>query len=183
VACSGWCLGRHGRSLSVGSVVAALVAASALPAPGVVPAARAQSNPRRAVVVPPLVATAVHDLAFGNVLPGIPVSVSSGDPNHSGLFEISGPAAACVRVEFTLPSGLTGGGAPLPLVFGPADGFDFSHLHPHGVFFDPHVPLVGVLGADGQLFVRLGGTVLPTRTQPGGAYSATITMTVYNLGS
>ena len=163
--------------------MAAVVAASALPAPGLVPTARAQANPRRILVVPPLVATAIHDLAFGTVLPGIPVSISAGDPNHSGLFEISGPATASVRVEFTLPNGLAGSGAPLPIAFRPADGFDFSHVYPHGMFFDPHGPLVAALGPDGQLFVRLGGTVLPSRTQSGGSYSATITMTVYNLGS
>jgi len=33
------------------------------------------------------------------------------------------------------------------------------------------------------MFVRLGGSVFPVRGQVGGTYAATITLTVYNLGS
>lgn len=152
--------------------------------PGPVAPLRAQTGPKRVLVVPPLVAVAVRDLAFGTVLPGIPSSVSVGDPLHTGLFEISGPVAASVRVEFVLPAALVSGVAMLPIAFGSGDGFaQFSLSPPHGTVFDPHAPLLGSLGPDGQLYVRMGGTVLPGHTQTGGAYAATITMTVYDLGS
>ena len=168
--------------LTGGVALAALAASGASPAR----AARleAQSGPRR-VVVAPLVATAIHDLTFGTVLPGIPSTVSVADTHNSGLFQISGPATASIRVEFVLPPSLLAGGASLPIVFGGADGFaDFSHLSPpSGMSFDPHGPLLGALGPDGQLFVRLGGTVFPVRGQLTGVYAATITLTVYDLGS
>jgi len=144
---------------------------------------------RRAVpvtVVPPLTVVSVSDLSFGTVLPGISTSVSATDPHHSGQFEIQGPACASVRIEFSLPFALVSDhGALLPVSFGAGDGFaDFSHgTPPRGLVFDPHMPVIGTLGPNGRLLLRLGGTVNPAQTQTGGAYSATISLTVYNLGS
>lgn len=137
-------------------------------------------------IAPPLIAEAVNDLSFGLVLPGIPASIKTGDPYHSGQFEIEGPRDASVRVEFTLPRALVSErGAQLDIRFGPFDGYaDFSHGHPsRGRVFDPHRPVIRELGPNGRLHLRLGGTVFPERGQAGGAYSATISMTVYNLGS
>ncbi len=147
---------------------------------------QAQRRPVPVRVVPPLTALALNDLSFGTVLPGIPVSVSPTDPRHCGLFEIRGPAAASVRVDFMLPSALTSaGGALLPIGFGGGDGLgDFSHdTPPRSIMFDPHMPLIATIGPNGMFFLRLGGTVSPSPIQSGGAYSATISITVYNLGS
>jgi len=144
---------------------------------------RAQAHPRPTVPVPPLVALAISDLTFGTVLPGIPSSVSVGDPHHAGLFEINGPAGTSVRVEFALPMALAGdGGALLAISFGPGDGFADFDCGP-GLVFNPHAPVIGALGPTRRLHVRMGGTVLPGRPQAGGAYHATISLTVYNLGS
>lgn len=147
---------------------------------------QAQRRPVPVLVPQPLTALALNDLSFGTVLLGIPASVSPGDPRHSGQFEVRGPASASVRVEFVLPPALVSvQGAQLPLSFGPADGLaDFSHgTPPRSVVFDPHLPVVGTLGPNGKFFLRLGGTVTPSRTQAGGLYSATISITVFNLGS
>ena len=60
---------------------------------------------------------------------------------------------------------------------------DFSRGRPpRGLVFDPHAPVIGALGPNGDLYLRLGGTVMPARTQPGGDYRGTIFMTVYDLG-
>lgn len=144
---------------------------------------RAQGRPRPVVPVQPLVALAINDLTFGTVLPGIPSSVSVADPHHAGLFEIDGPAGCSVRLEFVLPMALAGdGGALLAVSFGAGDGLaDFGGGS--GVVFNPHAPVIGALGPSGRLNVRMGGTVLPGRPQAGGAYHATISLTVYNLGS
>jgi len=145
---------------------------------------RAQAGPKRVVPVVPLVALAINDLSFGTVLPGIPSSVSVGDAHRAGRFEIDGPAGASIRVEFILPAALVAGGAVLPVSFGAGDGRAvFSSGSTPAIPFDPHSPLIVALGSDGRLFVVLGGTVIPARTEAGGAYSATITMTVFNLGS
>ena len=132
----------------------------------------------------PFTAIAHRDLTFGEVLPGIPESVLSSDPRHHGLFEIQGTPDSPVRIEFVLPFALqSAAGAQLPIVFAQGDGqADFSRGRFQGVFFDPRAPLVASLGPNGKLWVRLGGTVHPTRDQAGGAYYATISITVFDLG-
>lgn len=147
---------------------------------------RAQNRTAPVKVVPPLLAIAISDLSFGAVLPGIPASVSVRDRMRAGQFEIQGPADASVRIEFVLPKALRNGtGARLPIRFGPGDGFaDFSHGHPpRGLRFDPHAPVIGTLGRNKRLFIWIGGTLLPERTQASGSYFATIAITVYGLGS
>jgi hypothetical protein len=162
-----------------------VLAALAL-APAFASSLLAQRRPIPVVVVPPLTALAINDLSFGTVLPGIPVSVSASDPRHSGQFEVRGPAAASIRIDFVVPAALvSGGGALLPVAFGPGDGLaDFSHdTPPRSVVFDPHLPLITTIGPNGMFFLRLGGTVTPSPIQSGGVYGATIAITVYNLGS
>jgi hypothetical protein len=170
----------------MGSRLAFAALTAVMVAPACVAPLQAQRRPVPVVIVPPLTALALNDLSFGTVLLGIPVSVSTSDPRRSGQFEVRGPADASVRVEFILPPALVSGlGAMLPIAFGPSDGLaDFSHdTPPRSVLFDPHMPLIGTLGPNGMFLLRLGGTVTPSSTQAGGAYSATISLTVYNLGS
>jgi hypothetical protein len=134
----------------------------------------------------PFMAIAHRDLTFGQVLPGIPERVRPSDVKHAGLFEIQGSRDGTVRIEFLLPDALTASfGAELPIEFGHGDGFaDFSHGWPRrGLRFDPRTPIVASLGRNGRLLIRLGGTVSPTRDQPGGPYEASVSITVYDLGS
>jgi len=148
----------------------------------------AQSRPRRVPVPEPvsLFVIALHDLRFSSVLQGIPKSVNPHDPDHSALFEIRGLAGASVRAEFVLPAALIGdGGDLLPVDFNAGDGYadptrGSSSL---GVVFDPHAPLITTLSSGGQIFLRLGGTVRPSRPQAGGEYRTIIVITVYNLGT
>jgi hypothetical protein len=165
----------------MGRFAIAVFAASML-APAWVSTAQAQRRPVPVIVVPPLTALAISDLRFGTVLPGVPSSVSVNDPHHAGQFEIQGPAGASVRVELLLPSSLVSdGGAMLPIQFGHADGL--VQIGEHSIQFDPHAPVIAALGSDGRMFLRLGGTAAPGLPQAGGSYSATISLTVYNLGS
>lgn len=167
------------------SALAGLVLAAAALAPGSLVPLLAQGPPRRAQVPNHLLALARSNLTFGTVLPGIPSSVNAHDPHRSALFEIRGPSGAAVRVELVLPDALTNDvGGLLPILFGSADGFAFSHEGADiGIVFNPHNPLIGTLGAGGRMFVRLGGTVLPGRPQTGGSYFASIMLVVYDLGS
>jgi hypothetical protein len=133
----------------------------------------------------PFMAIARQDLTFGEVLAGIPETVRPESSKQSGQFEIQGIPEGTVRLEFLLPDALvSSSGARLPLEFGPGDGYaDFSFGRPpRGLRFDPRVPLVAMLGPNGRLIVRLGGTVAPSRTQPDGEYRATIALTVFDLG-
>jgi hypothetical protein len=134
----------------------------------------------------PFMAIAHRDLTFGQVLPGIPERVRPTDARHAGLFEIQGSRDGTVRIEFLLPDALVAAfGAELPIAFGHGDGFaDHSHGSPRrGLRFDPRTPIVTSLGRNGRLLVRLGGTVSPSRDQPGGPYEAAVSITVYDLGS
>lgn len=132
----------------------------------------------------PFMAMAHRDLQFGEVLPGIPGAVASSDPRFAGLFEIQGGAGGPVRIEFLLPPALHSSfGSDLPIAFQQGDGqADHSRGRFQGVFFDPRTPLVADLGPNGKLWVRLGGTVFPTRDQAGGVYAATVAITVFDLG-
>jgi len=168
-----------------GKLAIAVLAASVV-APALASPLRAQVFSSHHRPVRPLLALAVNDLSFGTVLPGIPSSVSVRDPRRAGLFEIQGPRNASVRIEFVLPTALTSEqGAQMPISFGHGDGFaDFSRGRPpRGRAFDPHAPVIESLGPNGRLYVRIGGTVRPGRPQASGTYSATIALTIYNLGS
>jgi hypothetical protein len=166
----------------MGSRLAIAMLAASVLAPAWASPLEAQRRPMPVIVVPPLTAMALNDLSFGTVLPGIPSSVSVNDPHHAGQFEVQGPANASVRVELAVPTALvSSGGALLPISFTHADGS--ALINGHSLQFDPHVPVIAALGSDGRLYIRLGGTVKPGLPQSGGDYSATISMTVYNLGS
>ena len=166
----------------MGSKLAIAMLTASMLAPVWASPLQAQRRPLPVLVVPPLTALALNDLTFSSVLPGIQSTVSVHDAYHAGLFEIQGPASASVRVELVLPAALISDeGALLPISFGHADGS--AEYGSHTVPFAPHAPVIAALGSDGRLFIRLGGTVLPGRPQAGGTYRATISITVYNLGS
>lgn len=138
----------------------------------------------------PLLALALSELNFGQVLQGVRSSVSPRDPVHAGLFEVRGPANATVRVEFILPTSLSSTevehpNPQLPVSFGPGDGLagPGRGAGDPQLPFDPHLPVIRNLSPDGHLYLRMGGTVNPGRPQAGGGYRAVIYMTVYSLGS
>lgn len=162
------------------SFAALLVLASVCPE-----RAFAQRDAPAFAVPRPLVALARRDLTFGTVLAGIPASVSTADVRYSGLFEIHGSKHETVRVEILLPSVLISAtGAEMPMSFGPGDGnaaTDRGRFR--GIPFDPRQPLVATLGANGKLYIRLGGTASPMRAQPDGTYRAAVTLSIFNLGS
>lgn len=133
----------------------------------------------------PLVAIARRDLNFGVVHAGIPASVRTSDVRYSGLFEIHGAKYETVRVELLLPATLeSADGEVLPLSFGPGDASAATDRGRfHGEPFDPRQPLIATLGASGKLWIRLGGTALPSREQADGTYRATIVLSIFDIGT
>ena len=146
---------------------------------------RPSARPAEPLIATPLHAVALNDLSFGTVLPGIPLSVPVGDP-RAGQFEVLGSVGESVRVEFGLPAALTAhDGSLLPMTFSGSDGFA-SYTRGHavaGFVFNPQAPVITTLGPDGRLFLRMGASVFPGRPQVSGPYRATITLTVFDLGS
>jgi hypothetical protein len=186
-AARSWCVDLRGRQLSGRSTLVAALAAFASVWLGGVPlgAQELGGHPKEHPGLP-LHALALNALDFGTIFPGIPSSVSAFDGHHAGAFQVRGSEGASVRVEFVLPPALLAeDGARLPIDFGPRDGYaDFSgDREGHGRRFDPHAPVLGCLGEEGRLYLRIGGTVRPDVSQRRGRYRATIFLTVFDLGS
>jgi len=142
----------------------------------------------RPVVAPrgsSLTAAPQSNLTFGEVFPGIRSTVSNRDNKRAGRFQIRGPKNTSVRIDMILPQAMTStGGNEMPLEFGPSDGLAASNPgRQSGMAFNPWEPLVTVLGNNGRLYIRLGGSALPAIAQAPGTYSATIFLTVYSLGT
>jgi len=148
------------------------------------PAAGQAAATGSAGVPVPLSVNGVRDLTFGTVFAGTPATISRRDPTRAGRFEIRGFSTE-IRLDFLLPEALRSpGGHLLPLVFGPGDADAIPGWSREDTFvFDPRTPLVAVIGRDGLLVVRLGGTVDPAPRQASDSYSATVILTVFYLGT
>jgi hypothetical protein len=125
--------------------------------------------------------TAIQDLTFGNVLPGVRTTVPPTDVARSGQFEITGDVNDPVEITFGLPNALNGPGGATMLV-------DFTDM---GIFstsgsntpFNPEAPpFRGNLGSAGRATGFLGGILTPSLTQSPGSYSGSVSVTVAFLG-
>jgi hypothetical protein len=179
---SAWLPGRHGH---VGPCRRAVLLAAALTALSTASVAPVAAQGRRTVVVPqPLVVITHRDLTFGNVLPGIPMAVNARDIERAALFEVRGPEDAVVRLEFVLPDNMRNDrGGLFPIIFAATDGNASFTLTPSPGGFSPNAPLISTLGTEGRIYIRLGGSVQPGLPQQGGAYSATIHLTVFDVST
>ncbi len=129
--------------------------------------------------------TAVRGLAFGSLFPGVATTVQPSDPSRSARVDITGTLSSGIQITFGLPTTMTrSGGATVPLNFG-----SVSAAYSRGTsgaitsLFDPRAPHAttlssGVLGLSGTGSVFLGAGVLPSGSQPAGAYSGTVSISV-----
>jgi len=126
--------------------------------------------------------TSVRGLAFGTLLPGVPVVVPPSDAARGAQFDIRANNRGVVLIAFALPVAMTGPGAPLPLSFGATSaGFSASGSTTGMTLFDPRVPFTGTVSNNGRATIFLGGTALPAGTQGAGSYTGTVTLTVANV--
>jgi len=128
----------------------------------------------------PLNVTGVRGLTFGAVFPGVPRVISRTDPANAGQVDIGYAKFSPILLTFTLPSAMAGpAGATMPLVFGASDaGYSSPETITSQVGFDPRVPFATALDKNGRAAVFIGGRAQPAPSQRGGAYTATITLTV-----
>ena len=125
-----------------------------------------------------IVITPQRNLDFGGVIPGTPKTVAVSDAT-SGRLRVRGENGAQVLLSFALPANLVSGANQLPI--GTWTGYwNQSASTNGGTAFTPSSSLSpAVLSAGaGQLFVYIGGRVSPATNQPGGVYSATVTLSV-----
>jgi hypothetical protein len=157
---------------------AALAALFVLPA-----LAQAQSAnvAATATVVTPLVVTGTAGLAFGNVFQGVNKTVLFSDAT-SGRFSITGFGTSQVAMTFTLPTTLAAGANTLPI-----DTWDIRSNATNvtagatALTVTSGVPVNGNLTA-GNLFLFVGGRVVPAVAQAAGSYSANIVLAAAYTG-
>ncbi len=131
--------------------------------------------------------TVTNNLAFGNMMPGIPKTVNKTDAGAAAEFYISGVAGNEVSIEFALPTYMNSSGNNMQLVFSEADcAMDSSASPDQGNpgynNIDPWHEITYRLGSNG-LTIWLGGTAIPKLTQRSGSYAATIVLTVTYTGN
>ena len=125
---------------------------------------------------------AIRGLAFGTVIPGVPLHILRTDPVNSGQFEVRAPPPKIVVMTLTLPAVLTGPlGATMPLSFATNDaGFSGTNSITSQVAFNPYQNYVTIM-FNNRVGIFLGGTASPTVTQAAGAYTGTVVMSVIVL--
>jgi hypothetical protein len=131
-----------------------------------------------ATVQAPINVTAVANLDFQAVFPGIAKTVLATDAT-AGQWSVTGQTSAPVSLNFTLPTNLASGGNLMPI--GTWTGNFNTTATPAGTSFTPSgTATAATLSADpvGALFVYIGATVTPLSNQPAGVYTAAVTLTV-----
>lgn len=131
-------------------------------------------------VVSSLAVAGATNLDFGNVTPGVAKSINQKTSASAGVWNITSAGTPEVQISFVnLPGQLNSGGDVLNITYTASTGTvqatsaDILSLAAGTTSF-----LVA-----GGLDVWLGGTVFPTAVQPGGAYSATVTIEVTLTGN
>jgi hypothetical protein len=141
-----------------------------------------------------LTVTATHDLAFGDVLQGVPKVAPKDVIANAGVFQVTGEGGQEISIFLQLPDYLWNSTNTdrLVIAFNATDadidttlagtpaahgGGAITNINPHAI---PETAL-GV--ADNILQIFLGGTVHPTVDQRADAYSADIILTVAYTGN
>lgn len=144
-----------------------------------------------ATILAALTVTADSSIRFGNVLQGVPVTVSNASNDSSAVFRIAGQTGATVWVSLTLPAYLshnTNAQDRMDIFFGTTAGAWDDASGPlsqpgtgSSTTYNPHTSFTQALTA-GDLAIFLGGKVYPKVNQTAGAYSGDIVLTVIYTG-
>lgn len=131
--------------------------------------------------------TAVNDLDFGNVFPGIPKMVDKKSAGSAAEFTIAGIEGEEVLINFTLPVHLTNGTHRLLMIFADTScAVDSTNppdqSNPIWDDQDPRQTITATIGSAG-LSVWLGGQVIPNQVQESGGYSGEIVIFVTASGT
>lgn len=132
-------------------------------------------------------ATGINNLTFGNVLPGVPKTISKRTAGAAAEYSVTGNAGDQVLIDFSLPTHLADNGNTLLITFSATDcAIDSSdpgdQSNPAWDDRDPRNTLTATLGSGG-LTIWLGARTQPSALQPSGSYSAEIILTVSPAGT
>ncbi|MES3034990.1 MAG: hypothetical protein V4813_13410 [Gemmatimonadota bacterium] len=130
-----------------------------------------------------LVVRPMQNLTFGLLLPGVPTTVDAAQVSQSAQIEVRAIRGASLEVRFTLPTVMTGAGTTLPLSFSSTSGGAAPTSSPASMSrFDPNYAARFTFLTTARATFFLGGRALPRIGQPPGSYTATVVMTITNLG-
>lgn len=141
-----------------------------------------------------LTVTATHDLAFGDVMQGVPAVASKTVIANAGVFQITGEGGREIAMFLQLPDYLWNSTNTdrLVIAFSSTDadidtttagtpavhgGGAITNLNPHSL------PETALGAADNILKIYLGGIVHPTVDQRADAYTADVILTVAYTGN
>lgn len=129
----------------------------------------------------------IQDLAFSNIFPGAPKTVSKKSADAME-FTVTGTVDAEVALVLTLPDYMSTTGASMPLFFFNTDCQIDSAATPNQASptyddLNPHQTLTYSLGPNGGLTLWLGGQVVPRLVQKSGSYTATVRLTATYTGN
>jgi hypothetical protein len=134
-----------------------------------------------ATVVTPITVTGTAPLAFGNVFQGVNRTVAFSDAT-SGRFSLTGYLGSQVALTFTLPTTLTSGANTMPI-----NTYD---VRVNGTNVTAGATALTVTSGTpvnsnfvaGNLFVFVGGRVVPAAAQAGGTYTGSIVLAAAYTG-
>lgn len=119
-----------------------------------------------------------QDLNFGDeIFPGLEERVDFTDAEAAG-FEIIGEPETEIRITLQLPASLNVNSSSIPVSFSTLS----AGYHPletgqaTAIAFNPEEGVTTSLGADGKLFIWLGGTIHPSQIQQKGLYTGDIVL-------
>jgi len=131
------------------------------------------------MAAPRVTVSAVQDLAFGSVIPGVPITIQMTDADAGQYTVANGTGRpVIVQITFALPSTLAdGSGQSIPISFSPVSaGFSPTGSLADVVPFDPRIPQSFTIDRKTTARVFLGGTLQPISGQTPGAYTAAIVL-------
>lgn len=164
----------------------ALLLAACLVWPSRLLAQGTASVPAEAIVVTTgMTITTLRDLNFGTVIKGVPTTVLPIDVN-AGEWQVSGSDNAFVIISFTLPTLLTNiqalPGSTMPITFNATSAIwrRATNNPAGGNIFNPVSGAVGRFGPppNPNMYLWLGGTVIPALTAKPGIYQATVVVSL-----
>lgn len=136
----------------------------------------------KGTVLTPISVSSTRDLDFGtDILPGVDKSVNI-NAATSGKFSLTGQASKQINISLTLPTNLLKGVVTMPITFSATDAGTKTTTGTMTTF-NPASGTTASFGTDGKLDVFIGGTVDPSHTQAAGAYTGTISISLYYTGS
>ncbi len=149
--------------------------------PTLVQAQASASVQATATVVTPLAVTGTAPLAFGNVFQSVNRTVAAVDAT-SGRFGITGFGTSQVSLTFTLPTTLASGPNTMPIDTWDVRSNATSATAGATAFaVTSGTPVLRNLAA-GNLFLFVGGRVVPGAAQAAGAYAGTIVLAAAYTG-